>query len=143
MICLGLTRAGEDSLQSDAEIEDEEGLHVQVRLAPTYIRQGSRSKGCQVCRVAVQVIVRAGQKIASWYGLIPQLGRGLNHVGVRGYFGNRQGMGLLTPSVAQGVALTDVDRRPALQVREAKGCPPIPTECGSQERKERLVLIDG
>ena len=59
------------------------------------------------------------------------------------HLGDRKRVGLLTPSLAEGVAAPDMDRRPPTEIGQGEVYPPIAAEGGAEKREERLVLVDG
>jgi hypothetical protein len=52
-------------------------------------------------------------------------------------------MSVLAAQFAQGVAFAHADRRASLQIGQPKSRPPIASVGCAEQRKERLVLIDG
>ena len=54
----------------------------------------------------------------------------------------REGVRLLAARCAEREAAADVDRRPALQVRQGEVRLPVPAEGGAEQREQRLVLVD-
>src|SRR4051794_29653620 len=58
-------------------------------------------------------------------------------------FGDRQRVRLLASYLAECVAATHVDWRPALEVRQGEVHPSVAAERRAQQREQRLVLIDG
>src|SRR4051794_13334097 len=52
-------------------------------------------------------------------------------------------MRLLAASLAEPMPVTDVDRRPALEVRQGEVHPSVAAERSAEQREQRLVLVDG
>ena len=64
-------------------------------------------------------------------------------VRVGGQLGDRERVRLLAAPLAQRVAAAHVDRRPAPQVGQGEVHPAVAAEGRTQQREERLVLVDG
>ena len=79
-------------------------------------------------------------------GGLGQRGRqlvGAGHMVVRRHFRDVQGMRAFAAELAQGDAIAHVHGRAALQVRQSEVHSAVAAVGGAQNRKQRLVLVDG
>src|SRR6185312_4941252 len=126
--------ARENALQGDTEIDRQKRLHVQMGLASADIANSGRIHGAKRAAAGIGLRQRAGEKITRRQDSVRVVcDRGsVCQMQMLRYFADGQRMRLLTPALAQSVAVADVNRRAAAQVRKSEVDPPVAAECRSE-----------
>ncbi len=134
----------EDALQRDAEVEREERLHVEMRLASPVVGERARAHRGEAGRVAVGLRKRTGQEVAGGDGdiRVVRLRRRACRVHVRGQLANRQRVRLLPAALPQRVPASPMDRHATPKIGQREIHPSVAAVGRPQQREQRLVLVD-
>src|ERR1043165_7732740 len=109
---------GEDALQGDREIDHQEGLHVEMRLAAADIGNRPGAHRSLVLHWSIEKVGCAvTEDESAGYLIVTRVGRSVQDVRVRGNFADRQRVPLLAATLAERVAAAHVDRRAAVPER--------------------------
>src|SRR6266496_94630 len=106
--------AREDACQGNAEVDRQEGLHVQVRLAATDVRDRAGYERDEVRGRTVELVAAALRKdVARRRRAVGVGGRGVQDVLMRRHLCDRQRVSLFACSLAKRVAAAGMNRNAA------------------------------
>ena len=135
---------GEDALERDDKIEREVRRHILVRLVAAHSGDRTRAEvSVGLSGQSIRIRAAGRPNMVGGQALIGGGRAAHRKMAVDGKFGNAEGMTRLPAKLAQGETAAKMHRNAPLEIREAKGDPAIAAVIGSEEGKERLVLING
>lgn len=129
-------------MQRDTKVEHEIRGHIIVRLPAPGAENVGGIHGC-IGRTGVEILgsvlagkivggVRRGRRAAA-----------IGYVRMLRHFRGGEGVGGLAAGLSQVNPVSDMEWNATLEIRQREVCPPVSTVSGAQDRKERLILIDG
>src|SRR5438552_17878965 len=113
-----------------------------MRLASSYVTHYSRLHNCINATRLINVVTTVGREMARWIAGVCRPVVATTKMRVGRHLTHAEGMTLRTGPLTLSVTVADVNRDPALQIRQSKIHSPVTAIHGPQQRKQRLVLID-